>query len=318
MAVTFHPDAGVDRTANGGYTVFPENVILKPELSGRSEETDITELAEDILHRKQLVPAICYKSQEGWPVLIAGHRRLRAIAELNKSLPQEKRIRLKFNYAEVKTDEAALDITVAENRNRTDTNVLDDSYNISVYSEKFGRGIEEIAKKYFPGADSPEKLEKAINWVKDRQKLLQLSTEAQEQLRKGEFSTSAAMQLTKLQPVDQNKLLKNKAEKGEKVKVKDVKEALDSSKPARKISDNSPIKLLKKHQILSELGCSLAAEVISEDPDWEVLMELARTAIVMGRKLNVPLLPNANKYAENNMDLHTPLDAEEKREMTLA
>ena len=70
MAVSFIDAAGVDRTANGGYSVLPENVIIKVELSGRSEETDVSELAEDIASRGQLVSAICRRDDKGWPVEI--------------------------------------------------------------------------------------------------------------------------------------------------------------------------------------------------------------------------------------------------------
>jgi ParB-like chromosome segregation protein Spo0J len=318
MAVVFATEAGVDRTSNGGYCVLPENIILKPELNGRSEDTDVTELSEDILSRGQLVAAIAYKNAEGWPVLIAGHRRLRAIVSLNKNIKDpEKKIKLKFNYSQVKTEEEALDLTVAENRNRTDCNVLDDSYNINVYITKFGKGIEEIAKKYFPGADNPEKLAKAVAWVKERQKLLELSPEAQDKLRKGEFSTSAAMQLSKLQPVAQNKLLKEKEKSGEKLKVKDVQEKVAEvqgkpQKPAKEIKDNTPSKLLFRFKALAELAGSLSAEVVAKDfgreYDEDSALELARQVLVICKRWGVPLETTVDSWAGKNQDLETALD----------
>ena len=323
MAVVFASEACVDRSSNGGYTVAPENIILKPELNGRSEDTDITELAEDILSRGQLVAAIAYKNSEGWPVLIAGHRRLRAIVSINKSIKDpEKKLKLKFNYSQVKSEEEALDLTVAENRNRTDVNVLDDSYNINIYITKFGKGIEEIAKKYFPGADTPEKLAKAVAWVRERQKLLELSPEAQDRLRKGEFSTSAAQQLAKLQPVAQNKLLKEKEKSGEKLKVKDALEAVavvqgkpsPAPKPAKQhdISENSPSKLLVKYKVLLELAGALAAEVVAEDfsrdYDKDTAKEFAYQIAVSCRKLSIPLEAKLDKWASNNLDTPTVLD----------
>lgn len=323
MAVTFAVEAGVDRTANGGYVVSPENVILKPELSGRSEETDVSELADDILSRGQLVSAIAYKNAEGWPVLIAGHRRLRAIVSLNRNIKDpEKKLKLKFNYSQVKSEEEALDLTVAENRNRSDVNVLDDSYNINVYITKFGKGIEEIAKKYFPGATTPEKLAKAVAWIKERQKLLELSPEAQDKLRKGEFSTSAALQLSKLQPVAQDKLLKAKEKSGEKLKVKDVQEKVAEAqgkpapapKPAKQhdISENSPSKLLTKYKVLLELAGALAAEVVAEDfsrdYDKDTAKEFAYQIAVSCRKLSIPLEAKLDKWASSNSDTPTVLD----------
>ena len=317
MAVEFTPAAGVDRTANGGYTVLPENVILKPEFNGRSEDTDVTELAEDIKNRPQgqLVPAVCYKSADGWPVLVAGHRRLRALSLLNKDITDpDKKFRLKFNYNKVGSDEEALDITVAENRNRTDVNPLDDAYNIGIYQVKFGKGFEEIAKKYFPGADSPEKLAKAVAWVKERYKLLELTPEAQEKLRKGEFSTGAAKELAKLQPVDQNKLIKESEEAGKKLKLADAKAAVEETKPAkakRTIADNSPAKLLVRYKLALEVAGGLASEILAKRfkriPDKDVIEELSEQVLVIASRLGVPLDAPSDSWAEANKDLETVL-----------
>ena len=315
MAVTWDENAGVDRTANGGYTVLPENIILKPELNGRSEETDVSELAEDIQFRGQLVPAVCYKTPDGWPVLIAGHRRYRAIVLINRGITDpEQKLRLKFNYSQVKSEEEALDITVAENRNRTDVNPLDDAYNIGVYLVKFGKGLEEIAKKYFPGANTPEKLAKAVAWVKERQKLLELSPEAQEKLRNGEFSTSAAQQLVKLQPADQDKVIKKAEKAGKKLKVADAKEAVEELKPAkvkREIKDNSPVALLKKYKIALELAGGLATEIMakrfSREADKGVIRDFADQILVICKNLNIPLEASADKWAEEHKKDETVL-----------
>ena len=312
MAVLWTEEARVSRAANGGYVTMPENIILKPDLNGRSEDTDITELAEDILHRGQLISGICCKSEDGWPVLIAGHRRLRAIVELNKSVPNpEERTQFKFNYIQVKNDEEALDLTVAENRNRTDINSMDDATNIAIYVNRFGRSLEDIARKYFPGATSPTKLAAAVQWVKDRQKLLELSPEAQDKLRKGEFSTSAAKELSKLQQKDQNKVLKDAEAKGKKIKVRDAKNAVEAvtpPKPRKSISENTPVKLLNKFKILAEAAGGLAAEVTADEPDWDVVSDLARSLMIMCKKLGIPLLPKADKWAEDHKDDQTPME----------
>jgi ParB-like chromosome segregation protein Spo0J len=316
MAVVWNEASDVVRTANGGYAAYPENIILKPEFNGRSEDTDVTELAEDILHNNQIVAAICYKSKEGWPILLAGHRRLRAIRLLNDQHPDEKR-RIVFNYAStsdgrpVQTEEQALDITVSENRNRTDINPLDDAYNIGIYQVKFGKSLEEIAQKYFPGAgSSPEKLAKAVLWVKERQKLLELTAEAQEKLRKGEFSTSAAKELAKLQPVDQTKLLAEKAAAGEKLKVGDAKSA-SPTKAKREIKDNSPVALLKRFKVAMEVSGSLATEIMAKrferTADKEVIRELADQVLVMCKNLGVPLEASADTWAEDHKKDETVL-----------
>lgn len=320
MAVTFNEAAQVARTANGGYTVLPENVVLKPELNGRFEETSVDELAEDIKHRGQLIAAICYKDNDGWPVLVAGHRRLRAITLLNKDITDpDKKYRLKFNYQQINSEEEALDLTVAENRNRTDVNPLDDAANIAIYIVKFGRGIEEIAKKYFPGTDTPEKLEKAVKWVQDRQKLLELSTEAQEAFRAGYMSTSAALQLADIPSRDKQTAIVNdaKAEGKDKLKVRDVKEAKDSvattePKPRKEIRDNTPVKLLEKYKKFAEVSGGLASEVLAKrfhrNPDKDVLLELSEQVLVMCKKLGVVLEASSDKWAEDNMDVLTVID----------
>ena len=312
MAVSFIDAAGVDRTANGGYSVLPENVIIKVELSGRSEETDVSELAEDIASRGQLVSAICRKDDKGWPVLVAGHRRYRAISQLNKDIKDpSKKIRLKFNYIAVKTEEEALDLTVAENRNRRESSAIDDSYNICIYISKFGKGFEEIAKKYFPGANTPEKLKIAVNWVKERQKLIELTPDAQDKLRKGEFSTTAAIQLAKLQPEEQNKLIKAKEKKGEKIKVADAKKAVEEVKPVKhrkEIAENSPVKVLERYKVLASLAGDLAAELLSDEPDTEVIRDFAEATLVRCRLLGVPLM---NGYAEIADELQKKLQIED-------
>ena len=315
MSVIWHPDAKISRSANGGYLGLPENIILKPDLNGRSEETDVAELAEDILHRGQLISGICMKNSDGWPVLIAGHRRLRAIVELNKSVPNpEEKTLFKFNYAQIKTEEEALDLTVAENRNRTSPNALDDCYNIQIYATRYNRSLEDIARKYFPGATTATKLAAAVQWVKDRQKLMELSPEAQEKLRKGEFSTSAAQQLAKLQPVEQNKVLTETAAKGKKLKVQTAKDAVEASKPAkrREISDNSPVKLLNRYKLALELCGALAGEVLAKrfhrHADPEVIKEYCEQILVMAKKLNVPLEASSDRWASENLDIKTVID----------
>ena len=315
MAVEFAPEAKVGRSANGGYVVAPENVIIKPELNGRYEDTDVSELAEDIRSRGQILPAICSKSYEGFPVLVAGHRRYRAIHLLNKDIKDaDKRYKLKFNYVQVPNDEAALDITVAENRNRTDVNPMDDAYNIKVYVDKFGKSVEEIALKYFPGGTSGEAIKKNTKWVKDRLSLLKLSDEAQSSVRSGSIKTTAATKLAELPQVAQDKLVAAAKNKGTRVKVEDVKAAKAVSTGKKpNIADNSPVKRLKKFQKLADTASTLASEVIASQPDPETVKDLAKQVAVYCHLLGVPLEAKLDKWAADNVDyeLDTPFEDEE-------
>ncbi len=315
MAVVWAPEADVERTANGGYVVAPENVILKPELNGRFEDTDVTELAEDIKNRPegQLIPALCSKSPEGFPVLVAGHRRYRAIILINKDIKDaSKRYKLKFNYAKVANDEEALDLTVAENRNRTDVNPMDDAYNINVYLTKFGKGLEDIALKYFPGGTSDEEIRKNVKWIKDRLKLLELSDTAQAATRTGGISTSAAIKLAELPQVSQDKLVAAAKNKGTKVKVHEVKAAKNAF-TGKSISEHTPAKMLKKFKILAEAAGTLSAEILGTHPHPDTYKDLARQVAVYCRLLGVPLEARLDKWAAANEDyeLDFPLDESE-------
>jgi hypothetical protein len=162
---------------------------------------------------------------------------------------------------------------------------------------------------------------KAVAWVKERQKLLELSPEAQDKLRKGEFSTSAAQQLAKLQPVDQNKLIEKKEKSGEKIKVADAKAAVEESqgkKPAKHNDPKEPKKKEKESQVLfrltalAELAGSLSAEVVSEDFDRDyskdIAKELAYQVLVLCKRFKISLEPTVDKWAETNQDVPTILD----------
>src|ERR1700728_135360 len=287
MAVSFIESAQVGRTANGGYNVAPENIIVRPNLSGRSEENDITELALDLEKRGQLIPATATKDDAGWPVLLAGHRRLRAIVQLNKSRSEDKKIKLLFNYVKVDSDESGLDYTVAENRNRSETNPLDDFFNIQCYMKMFGRSVEEVAEKYYPGASKDaDRLKKAVLWVKDRLKLGELSDTAQEELRQGKLSTTASIQMSDLPRVEQDRLIKASHEKGaKKVKVVDVQEVKAAAKKRkidpeiladRVIKKNADSERIGELEELAELGAGLAAEVLNEERDETVILDLSR------------------------------------------
>lgn len=301
MAVSFIEDAQVGRTANGGYNVAPENIVVRPNLSGRSEESDISELAAEIEKRGQLIPATATKDDNNWPVLLAGHRRLRAIVELNKTRSEDKKLKLLFNYVKVADDEAGLDFTVAENRNRTEVNPLDDFFNIQIYSKMFNRSVEEIAYKYFPGAQgSPEKTKKAVAWVKGRLQLGELSVEAQEELRQGKLSTTAAIQMADLPRVAQNELVQKSIKEGKsKIKVKDVQEAVAAKKPKRGIDPDILIERAIKRDALkdriadleelAEFGAQLANEVYSSRRDEVTLKELSAEYIRFCRNSNVPI-----------------------------
>jgi len=328
MAVNWHPESGVVRTRHG-YSAPPEKIVILDGLSGRKEETDVTELSADIKENGQLEPAVCWKNDAGWPVLAAGHRRWRAISEINKGRRSENRIQLEFIYNESKTEEEAFDYTIRENRNRMQPTPLDDAYNMHIYQTRFGLGLEQIAKKYFPAVAQMTKGDELVAAVKKVEKtlsLLELSEDLKEKLQKGEMSTSAAEQLAKMPRMTQDKVAriaenyskKNNPKTGEKqIQVAAVKAAKAElqGKPRTPISENTPVKLLEKYKAAMTVASSLACEVMALQGKFgnklhgerEVALEFAEQIAVICHHLKVPQQAEIDRWAEENKDLATVL-----------
>lgn len=325
MAVTFAPAAGVQRTAHG-YSVLPDNVVVIPELSGRSEATDVTELAADIKAHGQLENAVCWKNDEGFPVLAAGHRRDRAIALLNTQLqPGEEPYRLLFSYIQVRNEQEAFDYTIRENRNRVNPSPLDDATNMHIYQTRYGLNEEQIAKKYYPSITNDAELTKAVAEVRTTLKLLELSDDAKEALRNGRMSTSAAVQLASIPSrKHQDEVVRTAVEQGKKVKVADAKAAkavasgkaeatsIPTKSTKSNIVNNTPVKMLEKYRRLSELAGSLATENMCKEwgrhPDREVIFDYASQILVICAKLSIPLDSGADTWAHEHINQETSMD----------
>lgn len=303
MAAEFIEQADVKRTSNGGYVALPENIVVKTHFSGRAESVDISDLIEDIKANGQRVPGTVCKSEDGWPILLAGHNRLRAIVEINKNLSPDSKIKFCFNYQRVKNDEEAFDVVVADNRNRTETNAIDDATNIATYEKYFKKSLEEISLKYFPGAkDDPEKQKKAIKWVTDRLSLLELSDEAQEELKNGRLATTTAIDLATLPRTQQDALVE--AKKGaKKIKGSDVKE-LKAAKVRkidpeiaveRAIKKNATSERIGELEELCEMGALLVAEVLSEFRNEVTLLDCSRELAALYAKAKISLPAELDK-----------------------
>lgn len=303
MAVKWHADANVSRTAHG-YSVLPENVIIIPDLSGRLEANGIDDLAKDIEENGQLEPAMCWKNDEGWPVLAAGHRRYRALMKINHDKKEDDKRPLLFNFVDAKTEQDAFDFTIRENRNRLNPSVLDDAHNMSIYANRFKLTEEQIARKYYPGMTTDEELQRAIREVKNCLQLLELSDEAQDELRKGFLTTSAALQLAAIPSrKKQTEVIQEaKAEGKKKLKVADAKAAKEEAtgkptKPRNNISDHTPAKMLERFRDLADLAQALACECLSPEPDGDVLVDLAKSVLGRAYALKVPLTVGFDRMA---------------------
>jgi len=217
-----------DTTKRGDLFVdFPENIIIVPELNGRHDHTPVDDLAADIETNGQLVPVICRKDDQGQPVLVAGHRRWRAIVQINKKNPETPR-KIKFTYEKVNETEA-FTMAIRENRHRKDVSPVDDAANIHVLRKRFNYTDEDIAAVYFPEAKKPEEKAESLRFVKQRAALIELAPEAAQAVRDGKVKLTAAVQLAKLTKDQQ----RAKVAAGGKVKVSDV------AKPSKKGKDAS-------------------------------------------------------------------------------
>ena len=225
MAVKFANET--TKRACALYSDWPENILIVPELNGRHEHTDVETLAADIAKNGQLVPVICRKSDQGLPVLVAGHRRYRAICLLNERNPEQP-MRVKFEYAAVSEVEA-FSMAIRENRNRKDVSPIDDCANIITLRKRFNSTDEDIAAVYFPEAKTDEEKAEALRYVKQRAFLIELAPEAADAVREGRVKLTAAVGLAKLTKDQQRETV---ARPG-KVRVSDVaKKPIREAKPA--------------------------------------------------------------------------------------
>jgi ParB-like chromosome segregation protein Spo0J len=189
-------------------------------------------LAADIAKNGQLVPVICRKNDQGLPVLVAGHRRYRAICLLNERNPEQP-MRVKFEYAAV-TEVEAFSMAIRENRNRKDVSPIDDCANIITLRKRFQFTDEDIATIYFPEAKTDEEKAEALRYVKQRASLVELAPEAADAVREGRVKLTAAVGLAKLTKDQQ----REKVSRPGRVKVSDV--AKKPTQKAKPRTENEP------------------------------------------------------------------------------
>lgn len=317
MGIEWAPEAGVKRKGQNGYSVLPKNVIMRPELSGRAEASDVAELAEDIDVNGQLQPCMCWKNEQGWPVLAAGHRRYRALMKINEGKPEEEQRHLIFNSIPAKNEQEAYDYTIRENRNRNNPSPLDDAHNMHVYMHRFGLSEEGIALKYFPGAKTPEEKQKALTYVKKTLSINSLSETAKEEIKNGFISTSAAHELAAIPSrKTQDEVIRDSRASGAKrLKVSAAKKAKESAigkQRNRQISENNPKRVIERYKTFADIAIGLAWESLAKKfhkkPNHDVIEEFAEQIAVMAFKLKLPMAAELDKWASENQNLPTVLD----------
>jgi ParB family chromosome partitioning protein len=215
MAVNF----SVEHTRTSEYLIPPEQILIKPELNGRHDETDVEDLIASFVAEGQLQPVLIGRDGEK-PVLYAGHRRWMAAIEINKRKLTPAPFKLRCVYF-AGSEAQAFRATVRENHDRKDTTAIDDAYNIARL-ECFGMTTAEIAQLY----------REKETWVKDRRALADLGAAATKAVREGRLKPTQAKKLARLSKDAQAKAVSGK----EKVTGKEVREA-EGKAPRAGLSD---------------------------------------------------------------------------------
>lgn len=215
MAVQF--TVNHDRTSE--YRFLPEDIEIRPELNGRHDKPDIEWLIKDILAHGQHTPVAVW-NDGGSAVLAAGFSRWRAISEINKRKLAPKLLKLRCTYVKCNEQNAFI-LNISENRFRNAVSPVDDAHNMRRLIESYQMSEEEIVKIYFPTAATTEELIRGLKFVRDRIALISLTPEAEQAMKDGRLSESAATAISKLKASQQREALKN----GGKVTAKDIKAA---------------------------------------------------------------------------------------------
>lgn len=178
-----------------GLTFDPADIVIKPELNGRHDHPDLTELRQSIEENGQLEPVVV-RSENDKPVLIMGFSRWQAICEINKGRKPADRMKIKAVFADV-NERDGLILNYEENRRRNQTTPLDDGY-LFARLEKRALSIPEIAARLH--------LEPAF--IKRRLKLIAAEPEVQAAVASGRLKPTAAVRIAKLSSEVQREAVK--------------------------------------------------------------------------------------------------------------
>ncbi len=195
------------------------------------DEAKLLELSESILQHGVLTPILVRNSIHGYE-LVAGERRFRAVklADLDE-IPA---IIVDF------TDEQMMEVSLVENIQREDLNVIEEAQAYRNLIDRFGYTQEDVAKR----------MNKSRSHVTNLLRLLTLPDEVITMVEKGELSMGHVRPLVTIK--DQDELIKMaKQARNQKLSVRQVETML---KPKKKIKINPqpkpeykyPIELLEK------------------------------------------------------------------------
>lgn len=194
MPVTF-TESDIKRQ-EGLWAGLPEDLDLLPEMNGRHNLPDIEWLIQSILEPHGQIQPCPIRKTAGRPVLTAGFSRYRAVAEINKRGLTPNPLRLNCVFKQL-TDQQAFIANIHENRVRNPTVEIDDAYNLQRLINVFQMSEEEAGKVY----------NENVKWVRSRLQLLELSPEAEKEVRSGRVVPSAAKAIARLSREQQKKVL---------------------------------------------------------------------------------------------------------------
>lgn len=214
---------------------FCDISLIRPNPLQPRKEWDpqaMQELVESIKEKGVLQPILVRPKGDGYEI-IAGERRWRAAIEagLDKVPVIVKGV----------SDKEALELALVENLQRQDLNPLEEAEAYRVLIEEFGYTQQEVAQKV--GKDR--------STVANALRLLKLSAEAKEALRKGQISAGHARVLLSVEdPEGQRMLLRLMLEKGISVREAERLAAKDKGKKKEPVYDPDLLQLQEELQSL--------------------------------------------------------------------
>jgi ParB family transcriptional regulator, chromosome partitioning protein len=184
MPVQFNTETEVTKT-----DVFrlPADELLFSDFTGRHfepSEDSLESLIQSILKDGQLEPVCVRKDKDDKPIIVFGHRRVRAIRLINERGLADPPLPVQAVYKRVNAEEAAL-LTLLENEERQAVSPIDLAYMIRQLQDRYGYSDKDLA----------EKLHKKQSEISKYKKLLDLDSKSQKAIVAGDLNLHSALTL---------------------------------------------------------------------------------------------------------------------------
>lgn len=254
------PTSGTQVADGARVEVDPNAIVMDPKKNGRAFEEPVGDLVDSIKREGLLQPVVLRSVAKGKFEVVAGYRRVRALREINASRKRGK-LSCVGVVREVKSEDEAIAINVAENQQRRGLSPIDQAHACRLMDE-CGMPHRRIGQV----------MGRSPAWVTQTLKLNDLADDVKQRVHNGEIAVRAAYDLAELPESKQESLVKERAKNLDK-----IGEAIkDEGKPDK---GEAPKK---------ERGTKGAG-------GFSDLKRAARTA---GGKQSLPSTPSARKIAE--------------------